>query len=77
MSSAITAGIFGLGGVALGGAMTMVSTWWQTVNARKGRLAELETQLRHERLLRDEAARPTAMLKFGLHTNTTKQLASK
>lgn len=44
--------------------MTMVTTWWQTVNARKGRLAELETQLRHERLLRDEAVRRTAMLEL-------------
>ena len=44
--------------------MTMATTWWQAVNARKGRLAELEIQLKHERFLRDEAARRTAMLEL-------------
>jgi hypothetical protein len=64
MSSSIAAGLFGLAGVVLGGSMTMVTTWWQTVNARKGRLAELEIQLRHERFLRDETVRRSAMLEL-------------
>lgn len=44
--------------------MTMVTTWWQALNARKTRLAELEVQLRNERYLRDEALRRTAMLEL-------------
>lgn len=42
----------------------MATTWWQALNARKDRLAELEVQLTHQRLLRDESVRRTAMLEL-------------
>lgn len=41
--------------------MTAATTWWQTLSARKDRLAELDLRLRHERLLRDEDASQSAM----------------
>jgi hypothetical protein len=64
MSAALVAGLFGLGGVALGGAMAVISARWQAASARQGRIAELELQLRHERFMRDETARRSAILEF-------------
>ena len=53
-----------MAGVALGGGMTMLTVWWQTVSNRKNRFAELELQLQHERILRDEAAKRSALLEL-------------
>lgn len=64
VSSTIGPALVGLGGVVVGGAMTMVTVWWQTVNARKDRLAEMEIDFRHKRLLRDEATRQAALLEL-------------
>jgi hypothetical protein len=64
MSTAEVTGLFGLGGVVLGGAMAMLSARWQAAANSKGRIAELEVQLRNERVLRDEAARRTAILEM-------------
>lgn len=64
MSAAEVAGLFGLGGVALGGGMTILSARWQAASAHRSRIAELELQLKHERLLRDETAKRTAMLEL-------------
>jgi hypothetical protein len=64
MSSSLAAALIGLGGVIIGGAMTAATTWWQSIISRKGRLTELEIQLRHERFLRDETIRRSAMLEL-------------
>jgi hypothetical protein len=64
MSTAEVTGLFGLGGVALGGAMAMLSARWQAAPSSKGRIAELEVQLRNEGVLRDEASRRTAILEL-------------
>jgi hypothetical protein len=64
MASSVGAALIGLGGVVLGGGMTMLTVWWQTVSSRKNRLAELELQLQHERILRDEAAKRSALLEL-------------
>jgi hypothetical protein len=64
MSAGEVAGLFGLGGVALGGGMTMLSARWQSASAHRCRFAELELQLKHERLLRDETAKRTAILEL-------------
>ncbi len=64
MASSIGPALVGLGGVIIGGGMTMVTVWWQTLSSRKSRLAELELEFRHQRLLRDEAARRSALLEL-------------
>jgi hypothetical protein len=64
VSSSAISGLFGLAGVVIGGTMTGLTAWWQTAAARKGRLAELELELRHERLLRNESAERAAMLEL-------------
>jgi hypothetical protein len=64
MASTLGPALIGLGGVALGGAMTMVTAWWTAVSSRKGRLAELELELRHTRLLRAEEATQSALLEL-------------
>jgi hypothetical protein len=61
MPTAEVTGLFGLGGVVLGGAMAMLSARWQAAAISKGRIAEREV-LRNERVLRDEASRRTAIL---------------
>ena len=62
--SSIESGPFGLGGVLLGGLMTTGTIAWQSVSSRKARISELELQLRHERVLRDEAAKRPALLEL-------------
>lgn len=64
MSQALTSGLFGLGGVLLGGVITMGSTALQSASARRTRIAELELQLQNERRLRAEATRQTALLEL-------------
>jgi hypothetical protein len=64
MASSVGTGLLGLAGVALGGGMTMLTVWWQTVSNRKNRFAELELQLQHERILRDEASKRSALLEL-------------
>src|SRR5260370_37692995 len=44
--------------------MTTATVWWQTVTARKSRLSELELSFQHERVLRDETAKRTALLEI-------------
>lgn len=61
-SSGIGPALIALGGVIIGGGITMATVWWQTTSTRKGRLAELELDLRHKRLLRDEATTQSALL---------------
>ena len=64
MTSSVGTGLLSLGGVVLGGGMTMLTVWWQTVSNRKTRFAELELQLQNERILRNEAAKRSALLKL-------------
>jgi hypothetical protein len=64
MASTLGPALIGLGGVALGSVTTAVTAWWTTVSARKGRLAELELELRHTRLLRAEEATQSALLEL-------------
>jgi len=65
MNSAVAAALIGLGGVIIGGAIASVTAWWQASIARKDRLDEMRIQLAHERFLRDEGVRRTAMLELG------------
>jgi hypothetical protein len=58
----IASALFGLVGVVVGGAMTAATAWWQTITAQRAKRSELEINFQNERVLRDEAAKRTALL---------------
>jgi hypothetical protein len=62
--TSIAPALIGFGGVVIGAAMTTAAAWWQTMTTRKSRLAELELNFQHERFLRDEAAKRSALLEI-------------
>ena len=64
MTSVVFSSLIGLAGVVIGGGIASATAWWQASIARKDRLTELDVQLRHERFLRDETIRRTAMLEL-------------
>ena len=64
MPTVVVSGLFGLGGAFLGGMMAIVSARWQSSSWQDGRLAELNLQFQHERILRDEAEKRAVILEL-------------
>jgi hypothetical protein len=69
----IATALLSLAGVVVGGAMAGVTAWWQTVTAQKAKHLELEINFQHERVLRDETAKRTALLEVYYHLRVFEQ----